>query len=370
MTMDANLDSKFYMPFIHPSNMHLHELRQITDGLLLLDNHKELEQAVIRLYSLFSAISGIDEGSTHLSDSLNVLLSIGGAISPKDAARCVIDSARTSKFLRGIYAALLEAQRRFPDGPIEILYAGCGPFATLAIPLTTLFSAEHIQFTLLDIHPRSLESARHVFQTLGLDDYVRDYIQSDAASYVHHSKLHMIVTETMQKALSKEPQVAITLNLAPQLCQGGILIPEKVTVNACLYDPRKEFLPLVTGCDEPVSSLVTLQAEGARINLGRVFELTAAKACDLVGMRGKDSLFAEGYLPAAAIDIPEQVAEGLELMLFTSITVFESVVLGEYESGLTHPLWLYDFNRAEGGDKIEFLYSLSSNPGFKWHIRV
>ncbi|HYP26620.1 MAG TPA: hypothetical protein VE262_07880 [Blastocatellia bacterium] len=366
--MDTDLGGIFYMSSIQPSNMY--QLRQITDDLLLLDNPRELEQAVSRLHSLLSAISGIDEGSTHLSDSLNVLLSTGVAISPIDAARCVIDSARTSKFLRGIYAALLEAQKRFLNGPIEILYAGCGPFATLVIPLTALFRAEQIQFTLLDMHHRSLESARHVFQTFGLNDYVRDYIQSDAASYVHHSKPHMIITETMQKALSKEPQVAITLNLAPQLCQGGILIPEKVTVNACLYDPRKEFLPLVTSCNEPASSLVTMQAERARINLGRVFELTAEKACGVVGMRGEGSLFAEAYLPAAAIDIPEQVADGLELMLSTSVTVFESVVMEEYESGLTHPLCLYDFNRAECGDKIEFLYYLSSNPGFKWHIRV
>src|SRR5215207_5762936 len=126
MTVDINLDSTFYMLSIRPSNMH--QLRQITDDLLLLDDPRELEQSVVRLYSLLSAISGIDEGSTHVSDSLNALLSVGEAISPKGAARCVMDSARTSKFLRGIYAALLEARRRFPDGPIEILYAGCGPF--------------------------------------------------------------------------------------------------------------------------------------------------------------------------------------------------------------------------------------------------
>jgi hypothetical protein len=344
----------------------MRQLIQITNDLFLLRDPVKLEEAVIGLHSLLSAISGIDDNSSHPSDSLKTLLSFGEAISPKDAARCVLDAARTSKFLRGIYSALLEAQKRFPDGPIEILYAGCGPFAPLAIPLTTLFNADQIQFTLLDIHPRSLESAQHIIQTLGLQAYMRDYVQGDAASYVHRGTLHMVIAETMKKALSKEPQVAITLNLAPQLCQGGILIPEKVTVDVCLFDPRKEFTSPATGCNERVSSVPNMQVERTRIHLGRIFELSVEKASDLVGRCSNNGSFAEGYLPAGTIDIPEEVTEGLELILSTTITVFTPIVLGEYESGLTHPMHLHNLSRPEGGDKIEFRYSLNSNPGFEW----
>ena len=340
------------------------QLREVTDDLLFQDNPARVREATIQLYALLSRVTGLDDDSDDLCDSGDTRLSCGVAISPKSAAQCIIDVARTSKFLRGTHAALLEARKLFPDEPLEILYAGCGPFAALAVPLTTFFAPDEIQLTLLDIHRRSLGSARDVFETFGLSDYVHDYVQCDAACYVHHRAVHVVITETMQRALSKEPQMSITLNLAPQLCQGGILIPEKVSVDACLYDPRKEYVLSSTGCDEQASSRAAAQADRLRINLGRVFELTAEKASELAAIRGRNISSVDACLPTASLSIPYDVADGLELLLATTITVFDCVVLGEYESGLTHPVPLNDFSRTRRGSQVEFLYSLGSNPGF------
>ena len=320
-------------------------MREISHALLLSDNHSELNHAILKLHSLLSGISGMNNDP---SDSLSTALPFGEAISPINAAWCVSDAARTSKFSRGIYAALLDAQQRFPNDAIEILYAGCGPFATLVIPLAMQFKPDQIQITLLDIHARSLESAQHVIETLRLTDYIREYIQSDAASYVHPRPLHMVITETMQKALSKEPQVAITVNLAPQLCRGGIFIPERVTIDAYLSDPHKEYV---------------VGDRSDRIKLGRVFELTVENAIEL-----SRSCNAQASLSAAAMDLPREIAERQKLMLATTITVFDMIVIGEYESGLTHPLWFHDFSGANGGDRIEFKYHFENSPGFKWQI--
>ncbi len=98
----------------------------------------------------------------------------------------------------------MEAQKQFPDRSIEILYAGCGPFAPLALPLATQFTASQIRFTLLDIHSRSLESVKTIVQAFGMEDFVKEYVQEDATVFVHPAPAHLIIIETMQRGLEKE----------------------------------------------------------------------------------------------------------------------------------------------------------------------
>lgn len=343
-------------------------LKTIADELL---SHRaddsRLDAAAAGLYSLCSSITGIDEHSTHADDSDGTALPSGEAISPRDAARCVLDYGRTSKFLRGLHAAVLAARERFPDAAIEILYAGCGPFAPLAIPLTSRFSAAEARFTLLDVHQRSLDAARRIFQALGKSASVRDYIRCDAASYLHDAPhpVHVVVVEAMQAALEREPQVAITMNLAPQLCPGGIFLPERITVDCCLCGPARELPALPAGADA-ADSPSTGAGGGVRVNLGRVLDLTA-DGCRTPSASGDgDGRGGTSLTPRILLDVPEDLDGELGLMLLTSVTVFDSIVLEDDESGLTCPRILFDAGKAQGGKVMEFEYRLGAKPGFEY----
>ncbi|MEW5930458.1 MAG: hypothetical protein AB1941_23610 [Gemmatimonadota bacterium] len=340
-------------------------LKKIADDLLSDQaDDDRLSAAAAGLYSLCSSVTGIGEHPAYADDADWTRLPGGEAIAPRDAARCVLDHRRTSTFLRGLHAAVLEARARFPDTPIEILYAGCGPFAPLALPLTTRFSPAEIRFTLLDVHERSLDAARRIFQALGKGAYVRDYVQCDAASYRHAAPhpVHVVVVEAMQAALEREPQVAITLNLAPQLCPGGIFLPERITVDCCLCDAAEEF-PAHPAGPGAADSRSASGGGGTRVHLGRVLDLSAG-ACRTMSPSGSGEERGGTFGPKRLLQVPEELDRELYLTLLTTITVYGSIALDEYESGLTCPRILFDAGKMRGGEVLEFEYRLGDRPGF------
>jgi hypothetical protein len=174
----------------------------------------------------------------------------------------------------------------------------------------------------------------------------------------------MVITETMQRALMKEPQVAISLNLASQLGPGGILIPEKISIDACLFDLNKEF-STPTETDKAVSLPENSDARRIRIELGQVLEISAETA-DQIATRPQNGFPASDRFPVVVLDVPAETDKNLHIMLRTTITVFGSVVLREYYSGLTNPMILHELGSAKNGTRIEFQYIFDSDPRFTY----
>jgi len=292
--------------------------------------------ACAELHRLFSAATSATGRAITTTNALDANGAI--ALSPSLAASCLLDSVRTAAFVRGVHAALREARRRFPHEVLEVVYAGTGPFAPFA--LITAFGTidDKIRWTLVDIHEESIASVRSLVQRCGLERFIRT-VHADATTYRHDRTIHIIVSETMQRSLWGEPQVAIFRNLRRQLAPGGISVPEEVTID----------LKMIAARDEETRWRGETIADRS-IPIGRVFQLAT-----------------EGETPAIVLTlVPPTTSSAYWAALFTRIRVFGDDVLDAYESGLTVPEILWPISPITRVTTLEFRYETDGVPGLRW----
>jgi hypothetical protein len=341
-----------------PSDPRLTRLADAASVLLFGgDDDRRSEAALTSLDQLFRAITGLNENTVDLRDRSAISLSAGSAISPLDAASCLIDVRRTTVYLRGVYHAIQEARQRFPGDIIRVLYAGCGPFAPLCLPLLPLLARQTVHFTLLDVHARAMESVQAIMAALRLEGANIECLVGDATHYRRPKQrpLHVIVSETMQRALEREPQVAILMNTAPQLTAGGLMVPEMIAVDAALTDLSQE---LGSNGVAAGPSAAAVKPWSGRIPLGRILKVDRERAC------AWSAAGVSSHLPPVRIALPSVVPAQYSLVLATTIRTLGAHLLREYESGLTHPLVV---NGWRAGEEIEFTYRLRKKPGFAWN---
>ncbi len=342
-------------------------IREATGRLLSQTaTRPEIIQAIAQLHDTLADITGVRGDVRQAELDVETYLPQGMAVSPYLAAKCLVEVYRTRQYLQAVHAAIQEARRRFAPEPIHVLYAGCGPYATLAIPLMTQFPAGSVMFTLLDIHTQSIQAVRRLVETLSLAGYVQDIVQADATMYRAPAgqRPHVLVMELLQGALVREPQVAATFNLAPQLRPGGILVPERVTVDACLADREAENFATLVRRDATGFPVDHQEAISRRIPLGRLLALHLAAVKQHQNSRGPGHLPAA--LPARTITVPPYPAGSDQFMLLTTVKIFGPFRLANYESEVCHPVILYALNGVPPGSRITFTYTLEQNPGLRW----
>jgi len=280
----------------------------------------------------------------------------GLALSPTMAARCADDIARTVVFSRGVHQAILEKRRTTPERSVRVLYAGCGPYALLVLCSMAVLSPDDLEVTLLDIHEPSSESARLVIEALGFEAFVSEYVVSDACDYAIPANRipDIILSETMNAALEKEPQVSIARHLMAQ-APGALLLPEAVTIYALLVNPAKEYGFIEYEGDE------TGPHEPDRIHLGTAFELSA----EAIASWPKDE---RRSLPAATVKVPARVETKYSPALHTTVRVFGDHVLSLRDSGLTLPKPIATDGALRGGERLHFHYRLGPHPALVCEI--
>jgi hypothetical protein len=309
---------------------------EITKVLLFeKENYGSIYQCVHALHDFYASVTGISADQTNDN---NIHLPVGKAISPGQAANCLLDLRRTAVFLRGIYKSILQLQKDFPDQPIHILYAGCGPYASLLTPITAMFGPEQVRYHLMDVQQPSLEAAKKLYEYLQATNYVEEFIHADASTYRIDKPMHLVIVEAMQAALIKEPQVAITQNLIPQMMDGAIFLPQEISITAQLLDLEQENNSYWVGGPEPT-----------RINLGEIYRIGQDDCCDQ---------------KPVTIQIPTSVGTHVELHLLTEVRVYEDEKLVINNCGITVPLYVANVSPYLG-KQARFEYEITEKPGFK-----
>jgi hypothetical protein len=323
---------------------------------------EELREALEAFVVLCSEITNMRPDPSFDAWAEDSLLDDGVAINPQAAAHCAMDYQRSAVFIRGVYAAIKTLKNRFPGTQLEILYAGCGPFATLLLPLLSRFSGGELKLNLLDFHQSSLDSVRLLLSQFELCPHDVQTIKADACSYKHSQKLHLVIAETMQKALEQEPQFAVTANLAPQLWPAGVFIPQRIDVTMCLADLEYE----KDRFDRSQNKKRTELEKSARCHLlETVCTLLPEHAFGQLQEAHVRSSGVSLELAHTIVVIPRMAdISQFEAVLLTRICVFGQYWLNDYESQITLPLKCYELPPLVGGERYRVSYQLGRYPKF------
>lgn len=282
----------------------------------------------------------------------NIQLENGIAIGLNWAASCLDDAIRTQKFIRGTKLAI---DQKLNEGkkPVQLLYAGTGPFATLILPLLSHFSSEELQVTLLDVNPASVDNVTKLIDHFGFENHVSEILCADATNVVlpppeAAAKLNarksngtdILLSETMQHALQAELQVPITCHLLNQLPEDAILIPQSINL---------ELVAIASFGSENESIQV----------LGELMKVDARFLRAQYPIESNWSYETQFKLSELSY------SEMGFMAISTAIHVFKDERIEWNESGLTVPKLISPLSDLKNKDSFSLKYVIEREPGFQ-----
>lgn len=304
----------------------------------------QMRDAAFKLHQLFCDSISFDERDESHQFHLNT--AFGDALGPRWAASCLQDVVRTRKFLLGTKEAISKKLQDNPGKPVTLLYAGTGPFATLFTPLTCFFTPAEVQFVLLELNPISFQHLLNTVAIFDLQKYIVGIAEADASSYKIPENIEpdIILSETMQAALKREPQVSIAANLLAQCRPETLMIPELIKVELCLLGNLVKYHDALY----PIATLM---------------ELNKVLARQIKEDPEKTSLLAQGI----EVTIPLIPDTGYtQLALCTSIRVYGDLEIVFNGSGLTIPIMIAELSRFKKFPvKLRVWYEMGNEPGFR-----
>jgi hypothetical protein len=321
----------------------LSQLHSITNRLLQLEKH-DLGGAFRAADELFRFLVHTIKIETNITGgSPQTMLQGGKALNTEEAARCIKDFLRTRRFIDGIVAAVKDRQQQFPGKPLRILYAGTGPFATLLLPLTALLKPGEMKWVLLEAHAPSYDYLQNTIATFGLEEYVESIHHVDATSWQIPAGMHfdILLSETMQWALVNEPQVAIWMNLLPQLNEDCIIIPQQVRLSLAWIELGKR-VRIKSG--ELTKDVQTVYPIATAFDLNREMILSNK----------------EEHFPSVKIIVAPHPSADLHIL--TDIIIYGDHVLKIDECGLTLPFPIRNLPPITGRTELNCTYITGRKP--------
>ncbi len=316
----------------------------------------ENKPSVDALAELFASITGISV-SFDINNWQDANLQSGVAISPVQAARCLQETVRTQVFLKGVMAAIRDKLQQ--NNRVDILYAGTGPYGLQVLPLLALLRHKQVSVTLIDIHPENIDALKKIIRAFNLEAYVKHIEVADATCWhpTTDESYDLIISETMNNLLRREPQLSIFCHLQQFLKEDGLLIPERIKIGA------------------EIAHLEEAQTQGEHhpaapssksyppIDLGCFFQ------CDkhsMMALHHGDTSCLVGE-----IRLPDKINRShyKTIRFTTTIHVYDDHQLSEGHSSLNMPICYHDL-RLIAGASIGFEYLLTDDPRFVFDIPV
>lgn len=305
----------------------------------------------------------------------------GLVMSPDNCITTQLDDIRVRAFVRGIHAAV-QQKRANHQGAIHVVYPACGPFAPLLMPLLGYYcdqgimSADELQITLIDMQPGATQSLEALVEEMGVTKYIKKICCMDATQYhPQQDTVDIVILEAMQHGFSREGQLSIARHFSSLLSPQGHFIPEKIVISAHLTNLQKEFVQQWQGATVLAESEMNQTIKQQRIYLGDILTVTAQSLRAM-----KEIVLDENttLLECETVQIPNLLSDDEQtLIVCTRIQTWGDEWIGEYDSGISHPLpdqnVCINFRPQDerpgdlllkSGDGLKFYYRLNGLPGF------
>lgn len=180
----------------------------------------------------------------------------------------------------------------------------------------------------------------------------------------------------MQHGFSREGFLSIAKHLVQYLHIQGEMIPNQVSVRAMMVIGETEFNQQWEKAEYAHSNHCQPEAIDDRIDLGEILNVNKAMLLrsEIFELDGGIKM-----LQGNTIELPKDVPDMAKriLAIYSHIDTYGDAMVGQYDSGITHPkpdMTFYvdakpkavehHYFEAKGGDKVSFYYQLTGLPGF------